>query len=288
MIHRDKPKRLRFAAIAAAIVVLAGGGYALLFEKPPPLRGMPLGSLKQPSPMMIDPSAPVVAQAPASMQAPTPSPKATAAPPPTVLHPKAAEYERLTAPGATPAMLSEAFELVLSCRREANVLAHGVQTHPLSKERCQLPPGEPQAAALKRMLKARVARADFNAYADVQRERTGVYADDPEGWKALVKEAREVGIKRGEPIVMLAEAGTQLSRGETLQEMGMLAEAQAAYQLALRYQVAHALGMAKLNRQPENLSTPSITDLTARVASPAARESAIEEGRKLARNWSTS
>jgi hypothetical protein len=203
------------------------------------------------------------------------------------LHPKDAEFDRLTAPNATPAMLSRAFELAKDCKNEATALAGGVQTSPLSAHRCQLPPGKWQdPATVKRMLEARVQRADFGAWVDVAMERTGAFADDPARWRQLVAEAYNTGKAKSEPTVMKAEAGVLLDRAEALHAAGQLAEAKEAYRQAAAFAVASAIGTGWENKQTQVdlAADKSVQAIWPKLAA-AERKEAITAGKALAQNW---
>jgi len=218
------------------------------------------------------PAAPAPATAPA---------RAGAAP----LHAKEAEFKRLTIAGATPAMLSQAFELARECRNEASALAGNVQTSVLSEHRCELAPGEPDTATMKRMLEARVQRADFGAWVDVMRERSGAFSDDPQRWRQLVAEAYSIGKARAEPSVMAAEYQSALDRGDALRAAGQATEAQAAYREAAVYAVASAVGTGLENGRDIDVSKDkSFAAVAPRLAS-AEREQVITEGKQLAQHW---
>jgi len=217
----------------------------------------------------------------AAAPAPAPALAAVAA-----LHPKDAEFDRLTGPLATPAMLSEAWALHKDCRNEAMVLSGGVQTSTLSEHRCGLAPGKPDAATVKRMLEARVRRADFGAWIDVASERTGAFADDPARWRELVAEAYRTGKAKAEPTVMAAESQTFLDEGKALHAAGRLAEAQAAYRQAATYAVASAVGTAWENQQRRiDLSTDKGWQSVAPLLAAAERSESITAGTTLAQNW---
>ncbi len=225
----------------------------------------------------------VTSTSPPSAQ-PTPQAVATPATPP--LHSKAGEFTRLTAAGATPAMLSRAFELAADCRRQADALVVGVETSLQAAQRCGLEPGQPDAATMRRMLEARVQRNDFGAWIDVQRERTGAFADERERWRQLVAEAYRNGKEQAEPTVMVAEFQSEYERANALRAAGQATEAQAAYRQAAVYAVASAIGTAQENGK----ANPDVfTDRSVQLAMGAIpsdqRAAIVNEGRAVAAKW---
>jgi hypothetical protein len=221
---------------------------------------------------------------------PVPSPVA-AAPQPVPrpeLHPLAEEFKRLTAPGATPAMLSQAFDMAKDCRNQSSNLAQGVSPPPMrAKQYCKLAPGQYEDAALqRRMIEARVARNDFGAVVDVSLARSDAFADDPAAWRRLKAEAARKGREEGEPVAMAGEFTAEYERAGALQANGQYAEAAAAYRQAAVYAIAGAINLAKENGQaPPDLSQDrSVKQAMNKV--PAAQQLAvINEGRELAAKW---
>jgi hypothetical protein len=217
---------------------------------------------------------------------------------PAALHAKDAEFVRLTAPDATPAMLSRAFEMAADCEREAQALAGGQQTNPQASQKCGLPPGKPDAATMRRMLAARVQRNDFGAWESVTSERAA-FADDPQAWRDLVKEAWQRGIASAEPSVMAAEASSLIARGDALRSNGQADAAQAAYRDAAANAVASAIGVARENDRArvELGGTPKgNVDLDTNVGvktafanlTTAERKTAVSQGIAIAQRWKQS
>jgi hypothetical protein len=219
---------------------------------------------------------------------PAPSPVAAApqpAPRPE-LHPLSGEFKRLTAPGATPAMLSRAFDLVRDCRIQDRNLAAGVQPPPMqAKQYCKLAPGQYEDDALtRRMIEARIQRADFGAVNDLQSEYFGAYRNDRATYRQLQKEAVRIGLERGEPVVLSGEYAVESARAEALRESGDLAGAAAAYRQAAVYAVASAIGQEKENGRPSPNAQKSVELAMGKV--PVDQQAAvINEGRELAAKW---
>jgi hypothetical protein len=231
----------------------------------------------------------------ASRVAVTPAPRVVADAAQPALHRKDAEFVRLTAAGATPAMLSRAYEIAADCEREAQALAGGQQTNPQASQKCGLPPGKPDAATMQRMLAARVQRNDFGAWGDVMQHRAS-FDDDPQAWRALVKDAWQNGVAHAEPSVMAAEASSLIARGDALRASGQVADAQAAYSEAAANAVASAIGVARENDRAriELGGTPKgnvdlATDVGVKTAfaklSTAERRAAVEQGIVIAQRW---
>jgi hypothetical protein len=277
--HRKRPRLRTVAAAVALLGVAVTAG--LLYpgsSVPVTFSTTPLSPLAAGNEAAATSSAPTVATA-AAPQAKPGGPTLSA------LHPKDVEFERLTALDATPAMLSQAFALARDCRNEELALTskQHVQTSPLSEHRCQLAPGRIDNATMRRMLEARVQRADFGAWTDVLQARAAF--DDPARWRQLVAEAYRIGKANAEPSVMAAEFQSEFDRAEALRASGQAAEAQAAYRQAAIYAVASAVGTGVENKQAIDPSKDrSFASVAPKLAS-AEQTEVITAGLKLARNW---
>jgi len=279
--------------LATALIIISAGGLSALYAlehwpraqvtaalgAPPTLS--PLGAYKDTTDAATPATPPMTPPAPKA--APTTSPQVAS------LHPKDAEFDRLTATHATPAMLSRAYEIYEDCRRETNALRAGTQTDTAAPNRCQLAPGKPDTSTLKRMLEARVLRSDYGAWIDTVSERKGAFADDPVRWRELVAKAYEDGKRNGEPTVMAAEFRTFYEEGRALHAAGQLAEAQAAYRQAGTYAVAHAANLARQNGQQQaDLARDEAWRTVKPLLAASEQAEAINAGKVLAKNWKPS
>ena len=297
IIDKQPTRRPRWRTALYAVVAIALWAWIFYSDQQDPVIHAVATFASRASTSLIGyPSSPTSApapQAPTLPEEPTFPPHAQVPPP---LHAKEVDYKRLTASDATPAMLAQAYELVQECKRNASLLSTGRQ--PLAdSDTCKLAPGEPDMAALRRMLAARVARNDYGAWIDVMTERTGAFADDRPGWSALVKQAWQSGLANGEPTVLGAESQSLIAKGDALRAEGQAAEAQAAYREAAAYAVARAIGVARLTdaaRMQYAIQPLGTVDVSAdegvraafaKLASADERTQAIEAGKVLAQKW---
>jgi hypothetical protein len=278
MIHRDKPKRLRSAAIAAAIVVLAGGGIALLPEPQPALKGVPLGRIKEHSPM-IDPSAPVVTQAPAATpataQAPTPGASPRAGPPP--LNPLDPTFDKLVA-SADYKDHRKAYDMALVCMRENG--PYGVR---LVAKPCELSQGKWMDAEVRKRLITECAEAG-DCWTEMWNEGpTGHYpVFTAAEFEPLQKVALQKAVEKRDPFALRYEANAL----RDLAQKQAPAEARATLTKALSYEIASSMGVAYLNGQPFDPSVdPGLQRKLALPAyqtlSPTETKEATDEARRL-------
>jgi hypothetical protein len=192
---------------------------------------------------------------------------------------KAQQYAALTVPGATPEMLSQAYVFAKHCIVERRSYAFGLETtgqgtitHPQSAVKCALGPGDPENATWKRILQARVQLNAFGAITDVLDARWKAYADDPEGWKRLYKQAYENGLNGAEPVVIGGESDRAYQEGD--------------YRKAAVYAVAHAIGFAQeAGVENVDLGKDRLFAQAIDKVAPDQRQLIVIEGHELARKW---
>lgn len=197
-------------------------------------------------------------------------------PPP--LHPKAEEFARLTAAGATPAMLSKAYDYAKDCineraaqRYEHQTTGNLLQIPPRVAQKCSLGEGDPTDVTWKRILKARVELNAYGAIADVYEARRTAFADDPEGWKRLRDEAQRNGLANAEPVLLGGESQAAYEEGD--------------YRKAAVYAVASALGMAQAaGTTSDVLKDRRVAQAMAQIPADQ-QQNVINEGHVLARKW---
>lgn len=278
-------------AVLAAIIVAIYASWPALpaVEKSGGMAPAVLSPLAVP---VVQPDAPVVAQAPEPAQAP-PSLANTSSP--AALHPKDAEFLRLSA-STNPVDRARAYLLAYDCARAQRMLATtGVQEHRLSSTACGLAPGHWQDTALRRRLLAdHVEQGGFATYSRVTEERPngplGAFTGDPEGYKVLLARARVLGIERAEPTALLAEVGELRLNGYLLNEDGQTERAKAAYRQAMVYSIAAQANAERryceVGRRSDcqriALDLNKVPELTAyeKYFSPAERKAIVSEGLK--------
>jgi hypothetical protein len=259
--------------LATALIAVTAGGLSTLYAwehwprpqvmaslgAPPTLS--PLGAYKD----AADPSAPAQGATPAISRLPS-------------LHSKADEFARLTAAGATPEMLSKAYDYAKDCLNERAAQRYQLQTTgnllqipPGIAQKCSLGDGDPTSVTWKRILEARVKLNAYGAIEDVLEARRTAFVDDPEGWKRLRDEAKSNGLAGAEPMVLGGESQAAYEEGD--------------YYKAAVYAIASVLGRdQEAGRTTDVLKDKLVAQAMARLPAEQ-QQSVISEGQDLARKW---
>ncbi len=268
---------------AVGVVLAILGAYLIKPDTPPPIAPVIGKPSFVPSPMAagnaVEPNA----------KASEPAPKTASKPVAPGLYPREAEFARLTAKDATPAMLSQAWDDVRRCKYADDAMKAGVQ----SIDGCELAPGTWQdAQTVRRILEARVARTDYGVGMDVFMERSGAFTGYPEEWRRLFAEAQRTSLEKAEPIALAGESDLLLREAKDLREQGREAEAKEAYRDAAVHAVASAIGSVwEINRARGRTSTTvSLDDMpaVAKVKPYIAKDEwsdIVKAGNTLAQKW---
>ncbi len=172
---------------------------------------------------------------------------------------------------------------------EAAILASPtpVQVHPLSPSKCKLAQGHWQDTELrKKLITAKVERAEFGAYTLLLSERSEAFRDDRPAFRDLRLRAATIGVENAEPIALMFEASMEQMNGDADSEDGRLDDAKKSYEKALVYAVASAINVAKVTgRASVDLSKePEVMAIAAKLDRQS-MEAALEQGRKYAEKW---
>jgi hypothetical protein len=290
-----KPTTHRRLVVAGTVVALcAAGGFALYqreSERPPP--GVALGPPPTLSVLQAGDASPAVVAKLPTEKVPIPEPKPL---PATSID---EQWARLVA-SKDPAERSLAYHYALNCLSQQDSLVAGVQRNLRSESYCRLSQGHYEDRAARRDLVASiVARNEFGAVEIVHDEgpngRFKAFADEPEAWAKLLKQARESGVANAEPVALGGEAVTLFGKGDELYSKGDKAGAQALYSQAFQYIVASAVNVARTNAQLRgeplgeiDFSKDPVYTALAQKFDDATRAALTKQGIALAQKWKAS
>lgn len=193
------------------------------------------------------------------------------------------------ASSVNPRDLAAAYDLMRNCAMEARILEPpwSVQVHPLSSSKCTIAQGHWQDMLLrKKLLAAKVERAEFAAFMLVESESAEAFADDREAYKDLRRRAYKIGVENAEPTALGMASLLSLWNGESDREDGRIEDAKASFRQGLVYAAAAAINIARVTGRtaPDFSKEPNFPELAAKL-DPRSVETAIEEGREYARRW---
>ena len=279
----ERPRWLVLFAVAALVIAAGFVTYSQGVDAPQAER-LATSTPQSLSPLSVGKDTSPRPDPPASQQRP--------APPPTSPTPRSEtpdqRFMRL-ASSADPRDRAAAYDLARDCMVEEAILVgpRHVQVHPRAPSKCRLAQGHWQDVELRRkLIVAKVERAEFNASQLVLQERSEAFKDDPQAFTDLLRRAHEIGVASAEPIALTFAASAERLRGDAYSDARRPDEAKTSYQQALVYAVAAAVNSAKVTGKASvDLGTdPEVVALAAKLDRTSA-ELAIQQGRQYAEKW---